>query len=176
MKVWSEEETDYLIYCLSDRSYNRKEIAEFLGRSVSSVSNKIYHLRKTQGVIDSKHYSDFEIKVIKNSYHRLGAKELAKVLDRGAHSLEKKASSLGVSRKNNKSDDVIKKLKKLSDEGYYINQICKKLGMSHTLVLYYDNKYNLSLRRISPKQRKELNKELNDKFWRRLPVRRSINE
>lgn len=26
------------------------------------------------------------------------------------------------------------------------------------------------------KLRKELNKELNDKFWRRLPVRRSINE
>ncbi|MFU2180726.1 hypothetical protein ACMZ6Y_00365 [Streptococcus pluranimalium] len=171
MKKWSEEETEYLIYCLSDRSYDRKEIADFLGRSVKSVSDKIYHLRKTQGVTDSKHYSDFEIKVIKNSYHSLGAKELAKILGRSVKSMERKAMSLGVTRKNNKSDDVIKKLKKLSDEGYYINQICKKLGMSHTLVLYYDNKYNLSLRRISQKQRKELNKKLNDEFWRRLPVR-----
>ena len=95
IKFWSNEEIEKLRE-LSNKHFTQAEIAEVLGRTITQIKNKLRVLE-----IRSSWWSECEIKVLKANYNSHNAGEIAKYLNRGKATVYRKASLLGVTKKDN---------------------------------------------------------------------------
>lgn len=99
---WSEDEEIYLDYFLHEPDQDFKAVAEFLGRSVKSVSTKADRMRKLEKnkrYLEKRHpYSEKEIEFLKRNYQTMKYKEIAIALRRSEISVQKKAWRLGLEK------------------------------------------------------------------------------
>lgn len=169
-KPWTEEEESYLAYALEDSSVNLTEVAEALDRTVRSVDNKIQNLRVRGLVPDraGKQYTTKEIAYLIRHYGKMTSQELAEQLGRSVKSIQGMASRLGLSKPNRR--DLVEQVEALIAEGYYLNQIAKRLGVSHSLLIHYERTRGLSIPRESPEARAERVKDNMTRFWARGAV------
>ena len=94
-RKWSQKEVELLKKL--NYSQSRQEIAEKLGRSLATVSQKAIRLGLKKK--EMMRWTDKEIETIKQLYSRVTASEIARELDRSAQSVRQKAHRLGFKKR-----------------------------------------------------------------------------
>ena len=98
-KKWSKEEDDFL---RNNNSIERKIVAEKLGRSLSSVSNRyrLLGLKRPRVLINETQteWSNQEIEFLKNNYSKYSYAELGKKLNRTRNAVQCKVMKLGLKK------------------------------------------------------------------------------
>lgn len=95
VELWTEGEVETLRE-LSDKHFTQAEIAKELDRTIAQIKNKLSILG-----IRSSWWSECEILFLKANYNSHNAGEIAKYLHRSKKTVYRKASLLGVTKKDN---------------------------------------------------------------------------
>ena len=79
---WTEDEVDYILLAHNDNESTVEEVADFLGRTVSSVRCKSEIINKGKGQFTKRHWQDEEIRILQRYYQKVqDLSQLAKILD-----------------------------------------------------------------------------------------------
>ncbi len=98
-KKWTKEEDEFLI---KHNDLPRKEVADLIGRTLSSVSNRyrILGLKRPRILINEKQeaWSEDDLQYLRDNYYNFSKKELAKKLRRTTSAIQNKANKLGLKK------------------------------------------------------------------------------
>ncbi len=98
-KPWTKEEDNFLI---KNNHLHRKELAEKLKRTESSVQNRcrMLNLKRTRVLINETQtpWTEEELKFLKDNYYKYSRKELAKKLGRTPSAIQNKANRMGLKK------------------------------------------------------------------------------
>ncbi len=90
---WTEDEVDYILLAHSDNESTVEEVADFLGRTVSSVRCKSEIINKGKGQFTKRHWQDEEIRILRRYYQKVqDLSQLAKILNRSLDAVIIKAN------------------------------------------------------------------------------------
>ena len=93
-KTWTDKEIKYLQDNLDSP---RKEIAEYLGRKIDSVNNKIKYIKKTQDQPKERRaWTQEEYDFIKDNFGKLSKEEMAEKLGRSVDAIKIKLNRSGL--------------------------------------------------------------------------------
>jgi len=98
--LWREDEIKFVHDNMDSMSIYK--IADHLGRSVSSTSSKIHHLRNPKPIVHKnnttrrRHWTDAEVDDLKRLYPTTPTRELAERFDRSTQAIISKAQDLGI--------------------------------------------------------------------------------
>lgn len=95
IQFWTEEETEILRE-LADKHFAQTEIAKELHRSAIQIKNKLSALE-----IKSSWWSESDVIFLKANYNSHNAGEIAEYLNRSKKTVYRKASLLGITKKDN---------------------------------------------------------------------------
>lgn len=142
-RTWTEDEEIYLEYFMLDPDHTFKEAADFLGRTVTSVSAKVRYMRKRSRVKrympTHRPWSEKEIQFLKRRYCAVTNKEIAISLSRTERSVRKKAIDIGL-RKSKQPRLVGAQIKEFNRQGLNSKQIGEKLGLPAIVVHQWCNR------------------------------------
>jgi len=125
---WTEDEVDYILLAHSDNESTVEEVADFLGRTVSSVRCKSEIINKGKGQFTKRHWQDEEIRILRRYYQKVqDLSQLAKILNRSLDAVIIKANKLGLPRRRKKWDVSKYDIETLGKMGMSCRQIACQL-------------------------------------------------
>lgn len=127
--LWKPEDEDYLRENYPGMSI--KELAQTLGRTESSINNKVKNLGLTNRTYNW--WTERETEYIKQNYHTMDTRTIAETLGRSREAVRLKANHLGLVSVNYKrpwTDNDTETLLKLKDEGLDNTEIAERMERS----------------------------------------------
>ena len=125
---WTEDEVDYILLVHNDNESTVEEVADFLGRTVSSVRCKSEIINKGKGQFTKRHWQDEEIRILRRYYQKVqDLNQLAKILNRSLDAVIIKANRLGLPRRKKKWDVSKHDIETLGKMGMSCRQIACQL-------------------------------------------------
>lgn len=99
-RSWTDEEDEYIAYFVACNDTNLQEAADFLGRTLSSVENRLAKLRQKGKILYMRReWTEEEDEYIEKTYYLKSADYIAYKLNRSVFAVRNRASKLGVSEK-----------------------------------------------------------------------------
>lgn len=170
-KRWTEDDLDYLEYCL----YNQEDLSlsamsEHLGRSINAIKQKACKLRRKNKELPRfrEFYTERDNNYISNCYRSgIPPKVIAEQLGRSVEAIHAQCVNLGLTnRRLTKRFD--KEIRELAKRGYWAAEISRELNIDLTALCRYNKKNNIICavpdKRITQKKIREINEERFSKY------------
>lgn len=127
-RLWTEDELDYILLATEDNESTAEEVADFLGRSVSSVRCKAERVNDKKGQFIKRRWSERELAILRKYYHKvLDLKDLAAVLERSVNSLIIKADRLNLPHRREPWNVAKEDVERLAEQGLTYKEIAREL-------------------------------------------------
>ena len=165
-RFWTEDEEGYLEMFHYDEPGTLDELAETLGRSMYSVRIKASKMRKTNANIKhlSRPWSEQEISVLKSMYSLNTCKEISNAIDRTENAIKIKANKLGLKKHKNLSD-LDSRIRKLANDGNYLQQAARKLGVGANSLYCYSQRHGIEFRKSTMEEQTETIRKINNMYY-----------
>lgn len=129
-KKFSKDDPDFDI-----EKHFVEEVADFLGRTVSSVRCKSEIINKGKGQFTKRYWQDEEIRILRRYYQKVqDLNQLAKILNRSLDAVIIKANRLGLPRRKKKWDISKYDIETLGKMGMSCRQIACQLDRPLRLI------------------------------------------
>lgn len=125
---WTEDDVDYLILAMTDGESSLVEVADFLGRTRSSISNKIIRLRAENEIhyqMKGRLWTEKDLDYLRKTYGKIPIETIAETLNRTYRATQMKANRLGLVTRGKCTYGHEEEILKMVSEGYTAKQIAK---------------------------------------------------
>lgn len=164
VRKWTEDEEEYLEHYIREpEGTPHEEIAEFLGRSVSSVYNKSHKLRKELNIPApfKKNFTEREIEYIKSCYKKgISVPRMADHLKRPERSIQAIINKHGISTRKF-ARDYDKEIRTLAAQGAWKKEIARRLGLHEVAVMRYTLANNIECQKAPKAVRQRAFREID---------------
>lgn len=139
-KKWTEDEEDYLRHYLADTEViGYKEASEFLGRSVESIRNKAWLMRKYEELPKlHKDWTEKRTKFLIKYYPAREAKWIARYIGMTTNAVNNKARELKLRKSS--SPRQFARIEPLAKQGLTRKEIAAQIGITYRSVEEYIRK------------------------------------
>ncbi|EAD0075977.1 hypothetical protein NB69_05155 [Listeria monocytogenes] len=166
---WTEDDDIYLEYFIYESDTKLQEAADFLNRSLNATIIRAAILRKKRkDYYICRKWTSEEDEYIKTNYKLLNYKVIGMRLDRSCKAVSDRVRTLGL-RKNLSLVEMDCEIRKMADDGVYVIDISRALGIDYETLRDYLRKHNISYQ-VMP-QEESLKKARANSPWHIFKLR-----